>query len=266
VLLALAEILCEDIAVLRALPLNIRRLILCAGFGFDLFFTAWFLVGLYAASLNRKTRSFLGAGGGWMDFLASVPLLVFYSGPAMFALAAGTGPLIPALARVTRDLRFLRFLKVFRLDIFPAGGKTGAAFFVSVLVLAEAFFGPLISRPGVPEKRILDSYFTAALRLSHETAGREDLAREIGEYGRTEPDLLFVKKEAVPLYSRYDFPYYERYYGPADYTWIKSRDMDFYFSLKPLLSGESGFSISYFCVLAALCLAFFLYGRVRKTS
>jgi hypothetical protein len=263
VILALAEILCEDFAVFFGLPLAVRRLILCAGFGFDLVFTLWFLVGLYAASLNRKTRRFLVSEGGWMDLLASVPLLVLCSGPAMFSLAAGGVPLIPAAARITRDLRFLRFLKIFRLDLFPARGKTGAAFFAAILVFAAAFLIPLISRPGVPEKRILDSHFSAALRLSHEALGGENLVREIGEYGRTEPDLLLVKREASPLYSRYDFSYYNRYYSRADYLWIRGRNMEFYFSLKPLLAEEARFSISCFCVFAALCLACFFRGRVR---
>jgi hypothetical protein len=264
VFLALAEIPCEDFALLFGLPLGLRRLIRCAGFGFDLFFTAWFLVGLYAASLNRKTRRFLGFEGGWMDFLASVPLLVLYSGPAMFSLAAGGLPLVPALARITRNLRFLRFLKIFRLGFFPARGRAGAAFCVSVLVLAGAFAGPFVFRPGLLETRILDRHFSSALRLSRGTSGGESLAREIREYGREEPDLLSVKREAASLYSRYDSAHYRRYYGPADYLWIKSRDMDFYFSLKPLLAQEAGAGASWFCVLAALCLAFFFRGR-KKT-
>jgi hypothetical protein len=80
-----------------------------------------------------------------------------------------------------------------------------------------------------------------------------------------------VKQDASSLYSRYDLLYYERYYGQADYLWIKDRNMEFYFSLKPLLAEEAGFSLSWFCVLAALCLAFFFYyarggGRVRKKA
>jgi hypothetical protein len=264
VFFALAEILCEDFAVLFGLPLGLRRLIQCAGFGFDLFFTVWFLVGLYAASLNRKTRRFLGFEGAWMDFLASVPLLVLYSGPAMFSFAAGGLPLIPPLAQVTRNLRFLRFLKIFRTGLLPAGGTAGAAFCVCVLVLAGAFLGPLVSRPGVLQTRILDKHFSAALQLSRGASGGENLVRELREYGRQDPDLLLVKQEAASLYSRYDSAHYGRYYGPADYVWIKGRDMDFYFSLKPLLAGDAGLGISWFCVLAALCLAFFFRSRAGK--
>ncbi|MDR1317726.1 MAG: hypothetical protein LBK13_12720 [Spirochaetales bacterium] len=259
VVLALAEIFCGDFADFSGLPLGIRRVILCAGFGFDLLFTVWFLVGLYTASLNRKTRRFLGAEGGWMDFLGSVPLLVFFSGPAMFSLAAGSVPLLPLLARITRNLRFLRFLKIFRTGFFPVtgrAGKNGAAFFVCVLVLAWAFLVPLISRPGVLEKRILEDYFSTALRLSREPPGGENMA---AEYGSADAGLLVIRQEAAVLYSRYDPSYYKRYYSPSDYLWIESRNMDFYFSLKPLLAEEAGLRMSCFCVLAALCVAFFFY-------
>jgi hypothetical protein len=159
----------------------------------------------------------------------------------------------------------LRFLKLFRLDFFPAPGKTGAAFLVSVLVVAGSLLGPLLSRPGGLERRVLDAYSSDAQRMAHEAQdGGEEFGSILRDYGRTQPDLLLVKREASPLYSRYDALHYKRYYGAADYLHLRGRDMDFYFSLKPLLAEDARRSISYFCVLMALFPAFFIYSRIRK--
>jgi hypothetical protein len=266
VILALAEIFCEDFAVISGFPVPVRRFIRCAGFCFDIFFTAQFLVGLYTASLNRKARLFLWYKGGWLDFLAAVPLLVLHSGPAMFGLAAGGLPVSPRILRITEVLRFLRFLKLFKPDSSFTAGKTGTAFLVSALVLAGALLGPVISRPGILKNRILDNYSSAAIRLARETEDRESLRQEIREYSKTEENLLLVKQEAFPLYSRYDFSYYERYYAQADYLWMKNGKMDFYFSRKPFLIEDAWLDISWFCVLAALFSAFFIYDSVRNSA
>ncbi|MDR1932780.1 MAG: ion transporter [Spirochaetales bacterium] len=263
VFLALAEVLCEDLAALSGLSVSVRRLLVCAGFLFDLFFTAQFLVGLYTASLNRKTRRYFAGEGGWIDFLAAVPLLVLYSGPAMFGIAAGGVCLLPGVLRMSAGLRFLRFLKLFRLRRAPARGKSAAAFLVSVLIAAGSLLGPALSGAGGAEKHVIDTYFSAAFRLS---SGSEDIGREIREYSRTEPDLLLVKQKAAALYSRYDAVYYNTYYGGADYLYLRSGTLDFYFSLKTLAAGEARRGISHFCVLAALFSAFFIYVRVSKKS
>jgi hypothetical protein len=278
VCLALAELLCEDLAVLADSPVFVRRLLVCAGFAFDLFFTAQFLVGLYTASLNRKARGWLLREGGWIDFLAAIPLLVLYSGPAMFGLAAGGLSLLPRVLRVTRGLRFLRFLKLFRLGCVEGGrggasldaGKSAAAFLVSVLIAAGAFLWPMMAGSGGLERRVLDNYSAAALRLSHASASspgaESNKEHEIREYSRTDGDLLLVKQEAAALYSRYASPYYTLYYSGADYLHLRSGVLDFYFSLKPLLAEDARRSVSGFCVLAVIFPAFFLYSRIKKPS
>jgi hypothetical protein len=270
VFLALVQIFLEDFVVITHSSWDTRRLLLCTGFGFDLFFTVEFLVGLYTAALNRKARYYLLNGQGWIDFLASVPLLVLYSGPAMFGLAAGGVPALPLIAQISRGIRFLRFLKIFRIQPFgPPGGQkvSGPALLVSVLVTAGALLGPLVSRPGIPEKRVFDKYSFEASRIAGQTGNEEDLVREIRDYSRREPDLLLVRREAGIMYSRYDKAYYAARFGPADYLHItapagKKSSLEFFFSLKQLLAEDARRSISYFCVLASLFLAFFIYSRI----
>jgi hypothetical protein len=261
VFLALAEVLCEDIALLGGLSAAIRRLLVYAGFCFDIFFTAWFLVGLYTASLNRKARRYFIHEGGWMDFLAAVPLLVLHSGPALFGLAAGGLFVLPSVTRITGGLRFLRFLKLFRIGLAPMRAAGGAALCVAAIVAALSFLGPAISGQGVLERRILDGYVSAASKLAGSPT--EELGRAAREYSRTTPELLLVKREASPVYSRYDETYYTKYYAPADYLWLREKGLEVYFSLKPFLAEEAPRGVSWFCLLAALFPALVLYARIR---
>jgi hypothetical protein len=257
VFLALAEVLCGDLALLGGLPAAARRLLVCAGFSFDVFFTAWFLVGLYTASLNRKARRYFIREGGWMDFLAAVPPLAFHSGPALFGLAAGGLFVLPSVARITGGLRFLRFFKLFRPGFAPAR----AALFAAAFVAAGSILGPVISRQGALERRILDGYVSAAFRLAHSPP--EELRRAAREYGGTAPELLVVKKEASLVYSRYDKTYYTKYYVPADYLWLRQNGLELYFSLKPFLAEDALRGVSWFFVLTALFAVLFLYGRLQ---
>jgi hypothetical protein len=272
VFLALVQTFCEDLVVATYCSWGTRRLLLCTGFGFDLFFTVEFLVGLYTAALNRKTRYYLVYGQGWIDFLVSLPLLVFYSGPAMFGLAAGGMTALPLIAQMSRGFRFLRFLKIFRIRPFGPrgnGGASGAAVLVSVLVTAGALLGPLISRPGALEKRVLDEYSSEALGIAARAGDEEELIREIRDYSRRDEDLLVVRRDAGLMYSRYDTSYYAARFGPADYLYIDvplgaKSSLEFFFSLKPLFAEDARRGISYFCVLASLFLAFFIYSRIHS--
>ena len=261
--LALAQIPGEDLALLGGFSLLVRRFFICAGLFCDLFFTAQFLVGLYTACLNRKARQYFFHDGGWMDFLASVPLLVLRSLPAVFGLVAGV-PLAAGAARVGSGLRFLRFLKLFRVIPFGAAEKGAPAVLLATLVLAGSLFGPAIFRGGFPEAQIIDGYAASALTLAQGPQDRDAVSRAVREFARTERALLLVKQDASAVYSRYADDYYEKYYGQEDYLWRRHRSLDFFFGLKPLLAGDARRNLVYFCVLAALLCALFLTSRARR--
>ena len=125
ILLVLAQTFLEDFSTLAGWSVRIRDRILLAGFFFDLFFTVEFLVRLYFAIMDRRVGPYLGRGRGWVDFLASVPLLMFHSGPYAAAFLFG-GAAVGGIAgvlnllkvikaiRIARILRLLRIIKLFR--------------------------------------------------------------------------------------------------------------------------------------------------------
>jgi len=125
ILLVLIQTFLEDFAICASWQVNIRRILIITGFAFDLFFTIEFLVRLYWAMVGRKVKYYLFNERGWIDFLASIPLLMFNSGPALLSLLA-SGTIIISLSgifnilkvlkaiRIARILRFLRIIKIFK--------------------------------------------------------------------------------------------------------------------------------------------------------
>ncbi len=94
-----------------------------SAFFFDFIFSVEFIVRTVHAIRNKIFRTYFFTKGGWVDFLASLPLLLLNSGPLLIFTLLGrteTGArsianmlkIIKAI-RVTRILRILRLLKIF---------------------------------------------------------------------------------------------------------------------------------------------------------
>lgn len=81
ILLVLVQTFLEDYAVIAGWSWDIRRVLLFTGFGFDLFFTVEFLTRLYVSFVNRRAGRYFWHERGWIDLLASIPLLLLNSGP-----------------------------------------------------------------------------------------------------------------------------------------------------------------------------------------
>jgi hypothetical protein len=251
----------EDFAVLADLPWAARRALLYSGFLFDLFFSAEFLIRLYAAALNRRTGDYFLRRGGWIDFLASVPLIVFGSGPALLGLLAGGLPLAGAggfgvfgLLRMPRTLRLLRFLKACkRHPESRAVGPTIAVFVLALLAFDTA--GALLGF-SAPEDRPAERYAAAAAFVSDmTTAGAAADSGGTAAFARVERNLLLVKKGGKTLYARFGEAHFRDNFGPFDYIALRDGGADFFFSLKPLHSGQARDGLSYYFILLALLLA-----------
>ena len=124
IFLVLVQTFVEDLAVLLSWSWGVRRTLIISGFAFDLFFTLEFLVRYFAALKKGRGLTYMVHERGWVDLVASLPLLLLSSGPAVLALstggaAAGAGGFLNILkvvktVRIARILRLLRLLKVFK--------------------------------------------------------------------------------------------------------------------------------------------------------
>jgi len=121
ILLSIIEIFVEDISVIGNWSVLFRRQLLIIGFLFDLIFTIEFAV---RSKLSRKNKGWVfywKHEKGWVDFLSSIPLILFCSGPIMLGMfLPGRIVALPFLGllnilKITKILRVARMLRLLRI-------------------------------------------------------------------------------------------------------------------------------------------------------
>jgi hypothetical protein len=280
ILLVLVETFLEDYAVLAGWDVNVRNKLLLAGFFFDLFFTVEFLVRFYYALLDRRVGHYLTFERGWIDFLASIPLLMFSSGPFALTLltgggiALGLGGLLNLLKvikaiRIARILRFLRIIKIFRKIknvSSPMAQRHVAsitAISVTVIVACLLFFTLFSS---TLQFRGLDTAFSeqqdaTADYLSEKTDDPADFLLALQTLKETRTKLLIVKYRGQTLFSRFSNDYYAQYFAPGDYSYLSRDGLELFFDQRSYVSQLSRQNILFFVIVVLIVLAYLLiYG------
>lgn len=125
ILASIAEIFIEEISVIRNWGIPLRSKLLIIGFLFDLIFTIEFIIRSVLAGKDKGWVFYFRYEKGWVDFLCSIPLILFNSGPIMLGMFfPGQIVALPFLGllnilkitkilRIARVLRLLRILKIF---------------------------------------------------------------------------------------------------------------------------------------------------------
>lgn len=275
IILVLAQTLLEDLAILLGWSVSTREIVLLAGLFFDLFFTIEFIARCYDAYRYRRLSTYLWYERGWIDFMASVPLLILNSGPASIALLAGgasitgVGGLLNVLKvvkaiRIARVLRLLRVLKIFRriknTDSVMAQrhGATISAITVSVFVftlLALAIGGTIVTLAN------FESFYESRAVSSLDYIVSQDLAEAehaaaLQQYAAADPAILQVLQGGQVRYSRYDQEYIDRFYRDVDFALVSSAatDIALWIDLSPLNREQAATNLRYFSVILALVL------------
>jgi len=251
ILLVLIQTFLEDLAVMLSWSWPVRKTLVFSGFGFDLFFTLEFLTRYFAALKKGKGIRYLVKERGWIDFLASMPLLLFSSGPAVLAILRGTAFMSAAgmlnilkvvkTVRIARILRLLRILKVFKKIKFVHSSMAQRHLtriittVISSLVLSLTAVSFLLAVIRLPD---VEADFVEKHRSLAETTGSlldSGLLPELsGYYFGDQKSVLIVRNSEGTVYSRYDNRHYRQWYGPSDYGYVRSGDMEVFYSLKPL--------------------------------
>lgn len=277
ILLVLVQTFLEDFAVLAGWDVNVRNKLLLAGFFFDLFFTIEFLVRFYYALMERRVGRYLTLERGWIDFLASIPLLMFNSGPFALTLLIGSGTalglggilnllkVIKAI-RIARILRFLRIIKIFRKIknvSSPMAQRHVAsitAISVTVIVACLLFFTFFSSTLQV---RGLDTAFSeqqeaTADYLYEKTDDPADFVLALQTLKSTRTKLLIVKYKGQTLFSRFSNDYYAQYFAPGDYSYLSRDGLELFFDQRSYVSQLSRESILFFVIVLLVVLAYLL--------
>ena len=278
ILLVLIQTFMEDFAVIAGWTWNLRKILIISGFIFDLFFTIEFLIRLYFALFNGTVGEYIFQRKGWIDFLASVPLLMLNSGPSALALLAG-GTLFAGMGgflnilkvvkaiRIARILRLLRVLKIFKQIKYADSvmaqrhiAKISAAT-ISIIVTTLFVFTILTSVFNLPTSdKLADSDFiNASNSFSEVYKNSSDSESRLKEFISYNNSVLIIKDNGTTIYTKFDNDFYKEFYGTSDYTYIKSGAYEFYFDLKGVLKIQSINNILYFCLVIMLILAFMFY-------
>ncbi len=252
VILVLVHALVAELAIVLGWTWQARLWLLVVGFALDLFFTVEFLVRFYYSVLDRRAGRYVSRERGWVDLLASIPVLLLFSGPAVLALAAGTTPVglaaaggvaAPvAAARAVRLLRLLRVVKLFTL--FGEGsspmrrrhlGAVATMGAIAVVLVAAAHVASVSTGvvPGL-EGRAHREYVAVASFIDARNLGEEENDRFLRDYVAAEPSILVVTAGGRTCYSRHDNEYYRRYFGPGDYSHARSGGVEVFYDRRPL--------------------------------
>ena len=277
IILVLLQTLAEDIFVLAGAAWPVRRIFLYSGFAFDLFFTLEFLIRSWDAVASREFGRYLFRRNGWVDFVASVPLLVFTSGPEVIALAggtafAGTGALIGLLkvvkaVRMARVLRLLRLLKIFRRIRFADSAMVQRH---TVRIVTTAAAALIFTATAVGTVfAMADSTGSEEAWLSEQAAAVDSLTADPGladgpdaaeAWGRSRPSVLLVKDDDWTLYARNGDEYLKRNFGPGDYAVRDAGPFSVWFDLRPAAVTQSRLNITVFvCTLVVVLLLMITY-------
>ncbi len=278
IILVLVQTFLEDFAVIAGWTTDVRTKLSISSFFFDLFFTVEFLVRLYYSIVNKKTMKYLLRERGWIDFLASIPLLMFNSGPTMLTILfkgstmLNIGGIFNVLKvikaiRIARILRFLRIIKLFRniryVDSKMAQRHVATITTLSITVIVFSLFAISLTSAGLGlpgiDSELYKKELQAAEMLVKAEKSDNKLFEIINNMDKYDTNLLIVKKAGKTIYSRYYNGYYKEHFAPGDYSYFTKGELELFFDSRIVSIQSSLQNILFFIVVLLTVAAFLLF-------
>lgn len=285
IILVIIHTFLEDFSVLIGWDNSVNTILMMIGFAFDLLFTIEFLVRLFNALSLKRAKTYLFRERGWIDFFASIPLLLFNSGPTFvftvlgitsFGILSGilnVLKLIKAI-RIARILRLLRVIKIFRnikyADSVMAQRHVTRIVTTAVAVIVFSIFGLNlvgdIFDVSQSKKAYNDEQYQIIDLIKTRSGSEADLKgtiRSIASIEQTHP-ILIVKKDNETLYTRNNKEYYDANFNSQDYDcfikdgieiFIDARQVNY---LKELDAAKTNL-ISFFIIIILMGIFLFSY-------
>jgi hypothetical protein len=157
IVIGVMQTFAADYAAFTGMAAHLRKTLIVAGFAVDLAFSAEFLIRAVVSGRRKGLIAYLVHEGGFVDFVASFPLIAFLSGPqvsttvfpAKTGAIAGVFSMLGSLrfleavkvSRVVRNLEFARILKIAR-NLKFSGGRSRRSPMTPFFV-ARAFTQPV---------------------------------------------------------------------------------------------------------------------------
>ena len=280
ILLVLVHTFLDDYSILAGWGVNVRALLIWTGLAFDLFFTIEFLVRLYLALTAGRGAEYFLRQRGWVDFLASIPLLLLNSLPHALALLASAG-LVSGLGsflnvlkvikavRIARILRLLRVVKLFRgiryarSPMAQAHVSTVTTIAVSILVLWALVASALETAGIIPglEGPFHQGQVARVAAIASGGPASPALARRAAAVAEMDPTLLAVRPQGgAVVWSRYSSAYDAQRFLPGDYGYYLSHGVEVFTDERPQSIAAAREGLVFFVAVVLTVLAFlFIY-------
>jgi hypothetical protein len=278
IVVALAHTFMEDFSILAGWTVGARRWIIWAGLGIDIIFTIEFFCRLYFALSRGQAADYLFRQRGWIDFVASIPLLLFNSLPSALALLAGAG-LITGLGsflnvlkvikavRIARILRLLRVVKLFRRIRYARSPLAqrhiaiittiSVTVFVTWVLVAN-LLGSLGMIPGL-DKAFLGGQNAHAKYLSEAGSNAATVAARAREVASLDSTLLVARPlNGSTSWTRYDDAYYSTHFLAGDYEYFNVNGVESFFDGRPISQATAREGIIFFVAIVLSVLAYIL--------
>lgn len=246
IVLVLIQTFLEDFSVFMGFPIYTVNRIRLSAFIFDFFFTVEFLIRMISAVSKKKGIHYFFYRNGWIDLLASIPLLLLISGPEFmiqifkinilnfgFINALGMLKVIKAI-RVARILRLLRVLKVFGKiknvssvmaqrhisTISTIVISSIITFLVAISVLQTVNVLPSKYDELIKKEDSINKAFTKMYRLSNEN----DLKDMLKFLPKDFDSIIKLNKDGETIYRSENIynEYYQFYKDQKDQEYVKS--------------------------------------------
>jgi hypothetical protein len=263
-----------DLGILLRWSINVRDLIILTGLFFDTLFTVEFIVRSIIWGRKKQLINYWLYQRGWVDFLSSVPLLLFSSGPQVFLLfnpGAGEGlaaigvlnilKIVKAI-RVTRVLRLIRVMKIFG-KIKNADSKmaqhhtstvsTIAVSIVLFVIIAFTFFVGDPLGQTFAERRI---HYEDLIDVVVKQTGNSELLADI--LSQDEFGLSLARNDTV-LFTKIPADLWDETLSYEDYIEVQRSGYTFSVSVEDINRKSALYNIRVFSIIIALVAGFMIF-------
>ena len=277
IMLVLVQTFLEEILVVMDTAWKIRKIFIFTGLFFDFFFTVEFLIRAWNALSQKQFRRYFFHENGWVDLIASIPLLVFSSAPETIAVLKGTvftgaGSILGTLkvvktVRLARMLRILRALKLFRRIRFANSvmAQRHTVRLATTVATTLIFSSMLIGVGFSFLNNTMDIETAWELKnKSVETilgdSALTDTPGALAVLTASQPSLFLLKYDGEVIYASFSEDYMRKHIGPIDFTYLKEKNYEAWIDSRPqAVSHAIANLIAFFSVLLVMIAIMITY-------
>jgi hypothetical protein len=228
IILVILQTFFDEFAAFMNYSVHLRKELLLASFGFDLAFTVEFIARLCRAGRRKGAGKYMTKEYGFIDLVASIPLLLLNSGPLVYLIFfSGKVGFLASLAplslikvikpiRIARALRYIRTLKLVgktkRQYVMTARHVSRVlSIVISLIVLSLIGFSFVDG-----QKAIASKSQEAQTLLSNYIEGHDEY--EFDTFLKGSESVLFIKSGRDVLYRGVDEKVYkDKFMGDDSY-------------------------------------------------